>query len=132
MGVLKLFQDHGLSTHPVIDRAAHVSATSMIGRGVQIFPLAIVAAQSIIGDACIVNHRASVDHECVLQEGVHVAPGATLCGCVKVGVNVFVGAGAVVLPRLVIGDGATIGAGAVVTRDVPDGATVVGNPARMI
>jgi UDP-2-acetamido-3-amino-2,3-dideoxy-glucuronate N-acetyltransferase len=40
------------------------------------------------------------------------------------------GTGAVILPGLTIGSGAVVGAGAVVTRDVPDGATVVGNPAR--
>jgi maltose O-acetyltransferase len=51
---------------------------------------------------------------------------------VIVGDNVFVGAGAVILPRLKIGEGSTIGAGCVVTRDVPAGATVVGNPAKLI
>ncbi|WP_297114788.1 hypothetical protein [Thermomonas sp.] len=44
----------------------------------------------------------------------------------------FVGTGAIILPRLHIGQGAIIGAGAVVTRDVPDYAIVVGNPARSI
>jgi acetyltransferase-like isoleucine patch superfamily enzyme len=43
-----------------------------------------------------------------------------------------VGTGAVILPGLTIGVDAIVGAGAVVTRDVPDGATVVGNPARPI
>ena len=42
------------------------------------------------------------------------------------------GTGAVILPGLTIGSGAVVGAGAVVTRDVPDGATVVGNPAREV
>ena len=45
--------------------------------------------------------------------------------------NVWLGGGVVVLPGVTIGDGALIGAGAVVTRDVPPGATAVGNPARV-
>ena len=78
----------------------------------------------------IVNHGATVDHECVLADGVHVAPGATLCGCVTVDAHAMVGAGAVVLPRIRIGARAIVGAGAVVTRDVPADCTVVGSPAK--
>ncbi len=49
---------------------------------------------------------------------------------VKIGTDVWIGGGAIVLPGVTIGDEAIVGAGAVVTRDVPAGATVVGNPAR--
>lgn len=48
---------------------------------------------------------------------------------VMIGANVWIGGGAIVLPGVTIGDDAIVGAGAVVTRDVPAGATVVGNPA---
>jgi maltose O-acetyltransferase len=51
---------------------------------------------------------------------------------VRIGSDVWIGGGAIVLPGVAIGDGAVIGAGSVVTRDVPAGATVVGNPARII
>ncbi|HEY8564399.1 MAG TPA: sugar O-acetyltransferase [Beijerinckiaceae bacterium] len=49
---------------------------------------------------------------------------------VTIGRNVWIGGGALVLPGVTIGDDAIVGAGSVVTRDVPPGATVVGNPAR--
>lgn len=49
---------------------------------------------------------------------------------VAIGADVWIGGGAIVLPGVTIGDGAIVGAGAVVTRAVPAGATVVGNPAR--
>ena len=50
---------------------------------------------------------------------------------VRIGRNVWIGAGALILPGVTVGDEALIGAGSVVTRDVPPGATVVGNPARL-
>lgn len=51
---------------------------------------------------------------------------------IRIGANVWIGGGAIILPGVTIGDDAVIGAGAVVTRDVPPGATVVGNPARPV
>lgn len=51
---------------------------------------------------------------------------------VTIGANVWIGGGAILLPGITVGDDAVIGAGSVVTRDVPTGATVVGNPARLV
>jgi maltose O-acetyltransferase len=50
---------------------------------------------------------------------------------VGIGCNVWIGGGAIILPGVSIGDDAIIGAGSVVTRDVPAGVTVLGNPARV-
>jgi maltose O-acetyltransferase len=49
---------------------------------------------------------------------------------VHIGSDVWIGGGAIILPGVTVGDGALIGAGSVVTRDVAEGATVIGNPAR--
>ena len=51
---------------------------------------------------------------------------------VRIGRNVWIGGGAIILPGISIGDNAIIGAGSVLTRDVEEGATVAGNPAREI
>ena len=51
---------------------------------------------------------------------------------ITIGRNVWIGGGALILPGVTIGDDAIVGAGSVVTRDVPAGRTVVGNPARAV
>jgi maltose O-acetyltransferase len=50
---------------------------------------------------------------------------------IRIGRNAWIGGGAIILPGVTIGDDALVGAGSVVTRDVPAGATVLGNPARL-
>lgn len=132
LAIHKIFCHRGLLLVPVVHPSASVCGTARIGAGTQILAQAVVAADAYIGEACIVNHRGAVDHECVLGDGVHIAPGATLCGCVTLGDNVMVGAGAVVLPRLSIGANSIIGAGAVITHNVPPNVTVVGNPGRVV
>jgi maltose O-acetyltransferase len=51
---------------------------------------------------------------------------------VRIGKHAWIGGGAIVLPGISIGDDAVVGAGSIVTRDVPAGATVAGNPARTV
>lgn len=126
------FRDADLSLYSLVHNRAHVCASAVLGEGTQVLAQAVVAADARIGQACIINHKASVDHECILDDGVHIAPGATLCGCVEIGENAFVGAGAVVLPRVIIGKDALVAAGAVVTTDVDPGQRVAGNPARLM
>jgi sugar O-acyltransferase (sialic acid O-acetyltransferase NeuD family) len=130
MLIAQSLTDSALQLPVLIHPKAAVSETATMGLGSQILANAVVAANVVMGMVCIVNNNANVDHECVLGNGVHIAPGAVLCGCVTVGDNTMVGANAVVLPRVCIGKNVVVGAGAVVTRDVPDEYVVVGNPAR--
>lgn len=114
----------------VIDPSAHISPSAEIGAGVFIGTGAIVHARARVARLAIVNTRAIVEHDCVVHEAAHIAPGAVLCGAVHVGARAHLGAGAVVIPGVRIGHDAIVGAGAVVVRDVADGITVAGVPAR--
>lgn len=129
---LEIFRNSGFKTPTLVHPSAVVSRYAHIGENSHILAGAVIATMAELGEACIVNTNASVDHECVLAAGVHIAPGATLCGCVRVGENTLIGAGSVVLPRIKIGSNVVVGAGSIVTRDIPDGVVVFGNPAKII
>ena len=127
--IQNIFRLAGLALQPLVHPTASVCGTANIGDGSQVLAHAVVAADCKVGEGCIINHNVTLDHECILGDGVHLAPGATVCGLVTIGDNVMIGAGAVILPRLTIARNSIIGAGAVVTKDVPAGSIVVGNPA---
>ena len=116
----------------LIHPAASLSENARIGDGVLICAGAVVGPLANIGIATIINSGAVVEHECQLGDFVHVAPGAVLCGAVNVGAGALIGAGAVVRQGIQIGRDAVVGAGAVVVKNVPDAATVYGNPARPV
>jgi sugar O-acyltransferase (sialic acid O-acetyltransferase NeuD family) len=111
---------------------AVIAKTAQIGFGTFLAAQAVVAPDVKIGNHCIVNHAAVVDHDCNIGDFTHIAPQSSLGGGVTIGKCVLVGAGAIILPGVTIADYAIIGAGAVVTQNVAAGATVVGNPAKLI
>lgn len=123
-------EDQGFALMAVIHPSAQLGREVFVGPGSVVMANAVINSAARIGKNSIINTGASIDHDCILGENVHVAPGATLCGTVTVGNDSFVGAGATVIPNLILGEKVTVGAGAVVIRNIPDGVTVVGNPAK--
>ncbi len=118
----------GKAIHP----SALVSSYCQIGDGCMILHGSIIQSGTEIGRHVIVNTAASVDHDNIIGNFVHIAPHATLCGGVQIGEGTFVGAGATVINNIKIGKWCTIGAGAVVIDDLPDYSTAVGVPARIL
>ena len=115
-----------------IHPSAVISASVKMGDGVMIAANATLNPLVQIGQGVICNTSTSIDHECVIGDFTHIAPGAVLCGNVSVGRGTFVGANSVVRQGIRIGNNVIIGAGTVVVKDIPDNATVIGNPARQL
>jgi len=122
----------GILPAAVLHPSAYVAGDATIGEGCQILAHATVGSQARLGDWAIVNTAASIDHDCVAAEGIHIAPGATVAGGVRIGAGVMIGSGAVIAPHVIIGEDAIVGAGSVVLRDVAPKTVVVGNPARLL
>jgi sugar O-acyltransferase (sialic acid O-acetyltransferase NeuD family) len=109
-----------------------ISKSFAIGVGNAIMAGVCINARTKIGNHCIVNTNATVDHDCVLEDFVHVSPGAQLGGSVYIGEGAHIGIGASVKPGVKIGKWSVVGAGAVVVNDVADRVTVVGVPAKIL
>lgn len=117
-------------TAAIVAPGAHVAPTAALGAGVFVGVRAVVHSFARVEAHAIVNTGAIVEHECVIGECAHVAPGSVLAGNVRVGRETLMGVGCRVIPGVRIGAGCTVGAGAVVIRDVADGLRVAGVPAR--
>jgi sugar O-acyltransferase (sialic acid O-acetyltransferase NeuD family) len=116
----------------LVHPTAIVSVTTQISENVLIAAGAILNAQVNIGFGCIVNTGAIIEHECIIKSFAHIAPGAVLAGNIQIGERTFIGANAVLKQGIKIGNDVIIGAGSVILTDIPDNATVVGNPGRII
>jgi sugar O-acyltransferase (sialic acid O-acetyltransferase NeuD family) len=122
-------QAAGARLATVVHPAAVVSRHAVLGVGTVVMAGAVVNIDAIVGQAGIINTGATVDHDCRLGDAVHICPGAHLSGYVQVGHVSWVGVGAAVKQCMILGERVMVGAGAVVVQAVPDGLTVVGNPA---
>jgi putative colanic acid biosynthesis acetyltransferase WcaB len=88
------------------------------------------------GLALVVNHETIIGANCTLRHSTTIGnkklPDGSYSQSPKIGCNVDIGANVVILGSLTIGNNAVIGAGSVVVKDVPEGAVVAGNPAKVI
>jgi UDP-perosamine 4-acetyltransferase len=130
--LLAKVSEMGFELINVVSPNAVVSPSATLGRGIAIMAGAVINASAQIGNGAIINTNASVDHDCCIGDGVHIGPGSALAGNVVVGPESILGAGTTVIPSVRIGRRTIIGAGSVLIRDIPDEATAVGVPARII
>ena len=124
------FKALGYGFATVVHPSAIVAADVVLGEGAQVMAGSIIQPGSSIGCNAIINTRASIDHDCIVGNHVHIAPGATLSGGISVGEATHIGTGATVIQGINIGSNAVVAAGAVVVKDVHARTKVRGVPAR--
>jgi len=103
-----------------------------IGQGTVVMAGVVINCCSRIGKGCIINTASTIDHDNIIEDYVHISPGAHLAGTVKIGKGTWLGIGSIVSNNLNIADNCIIGAGAVVINDITEAGTYVGVPAKKI
>ena len=123
-------QEYDVNWVSIIHPSAQIAFNAEIGKGTVVMANAVVNACSKIGEHCIINTAAVVEHDNVIESYAHISPNVALGGMVFVGQNTHIGIGASVCNNVSICEDCIVGAGAVVIKDIGDSGTYIGVPAR--
>ena len=114
--------------HPTVN----LSGTSELGKGCIVCANCNISVNTRINDHVIMNLAVTMGHDCDIDDYVSIMSGAVVSGHVSIGKGAYLGSSSTVLPGMKVGPGAVVGAGSVVIRNVKDGATVMGVPAKVL
>lgn len=131
-------EDVLIGDHASIREKVEVGRSSIIGRNVVVEPRTKIGAQVTIQTSSYITS------DMIIEDGVFIGPCCSTSNDKYMGMGNYkhqgpwikrgarIGNNATLLPGIVIGEQAVVGAGAVITKDVPAGETVVGNPGRKL
>jgi sugar O-acyltransferase (sialic acid O-acetyltransferase NeuD family) len=114
----------------IVHPSAIIGENVALGRGVIVCPQVIITVNVTVGDGVAFNLQTIVGHDTVIGNYCQISPHCDILGYAQLGDEVFLGSHAVVLPGVKLGARSVLGAGAVASRDIPEGVTAVGMPAK--
>ncbi len=130
--IFNKFQQRGYQFVSLVHPSATVARDLQFGEGCQIMAGAVLQPGVCCEHNVLINTRAGIDHDGFIGAHTHVAVGATLCGHVTLGKQVFVGAGSTIIQGVNVGMKSVVGAGSLVLESISHDKIVVGVPAQRI
>lgn len=124
--------DEGLNVVSLSHPSVIIGTDVEIGIGTAVMAGVVINSSTRIGKGCIINTNSSIDHDNIIEDYVHISPGARTAGNVWIGKGSWLGIGSVVSNNINICSGCKVGAGAVVVKDITEPGTYVGVPVRKI
>lgn len=124
---------YDLKWYTAIHPNAIIANEVSIEEGSVVMAGSIINTGTKIGKHCIINTKSSLDHDNIIENYVHISPGATLAGTVHIKEKTWICAGATIINNITIAKNNIIGAGSVVIKDInEENGTYVGVPARRV
>ena len=124
---------YDLKWYTAIHPNAIIANEVSIEEGSVVMAGSIINTGTKIGKHCIINTKSSLDHDNIIENYVHISPGATLAGTVHIKEKTWICAGATIINNITIAKNNIIGAGSVVIKDINEtNGTYVGVPARRV
>lgn len=122
----------GFQIPNIIDSASILSEYITLENGIFIGKGVVINAGSYIGKGSIINSGSIIEHDCMVNQFSHIAPGTILCGEVKIGENSHIGARSVIKQQIKIGSNTIIGMGSVVVKDINENMIAYGSPCKEV
>lgn len=127
----RLLVSFGAHLPALVHPSAVVSPSASLGVGTVVCAGAVVNASARTGAACIVNTGAVVEHECVLEDGVHMSPGSLLGGGCIVGEEAWLCIGSSAVDHVRVAPGSVLAGGSCLVVDADEPGLYAGVPARL-
>jgi sugar O-acyltransferase (sialic acid O-acetyltransferase NeuD family) len=114
----------------VVHPSANVAGLAKLGRNVLVMAGVVITSNAVIGDHVCLLPNTVIHHDVTVGSFSLIGANVAIAGSVRIGENCYIGSGTNIMNGLSVGSRALVGLGSNVIRDVPEGATVAGNPAR--
>lgn len=130
---LSTLKKEGYGIPGFLHHTVSIAPDVTIGEAVYMLAGNIVMPHTTIGNYIMINMDSTIAHHVTLEDGVFMSSGVNIGALINVRENAYIGMGVTAMTGVEeIGKETLVGAGTVIIKDVPEYATVVGNPARVI
>jgi len=130
--IMRELRAAGRRTPSFVHASCHIHPTCRLGDGCLVYPMCNLDQEVELAPGVLVNNSVVISHNSRVGVAAYCSPGVVLSGHVTVGDEAFLGSGTLVANNRRIGPRAKIGIGTVVACDVPEGASAIGNPMRLL